>query len=327
MSSQTIKVTASGPGYLITQGDCIHLTDWLPSVTGWDAPDLVFCSPPYEDARTYGIGCKLRGPEWVQWALPRYVACLRSCSGLTAWVVEGKTRNFRWSATPLLLSSDLIGLDYCLRKPPIFHRVGVPGSGGPDWLRNDYEHIICATRKPGRLPWSDNTAMGHPPKWGPGGEMSYRLSDGTRRNQWGSCPSGKSSRARKQDGTKEKINPRPSHIDTSKKEAGKDYVPPKMANPGNVIKCNVGGGTMGSRLCHENEAPFPEALAEFFIRSFCPPGGIVLDPFSGSATTAAVALRCGRRAIAIDIRESQCALTLRRIKEVLTEQETSHATD
>ena len=27
----------------------------------------------------------------------------------------------------------------------------------------------------GKLPWSDNTACGHPPKWAPGGEMSHRL--------------------------------------------------------------------------------------------------------------------------------------------------------
>jgi DNA modification methylase len=73
---------------------------------------------------------------------------------------------------------------------------------------------------------------------------------------------------------------------------------------------------MGSRLAHQNEAPFPEALAEFFIRSFCPPGGVVFDPFCGSGTTAAVALRHGRNAIACDIRESQIELTCRRIVEV-----------
>jgi DNA modification methylase len=66
-------------------------------------------------------------------------------------------------------------------------------------------------------------------------------------------------------------------------------------------------------LAHENEAPFPERLVEFFIRSFCPPGGIVLDCFSGSGTTAAVAAKTGRRYIGIDIRESQVALARRRL--------------
>lgn len=73
---------------------------------------------------------------------------------------------------------------------------------------------------------------------------------------------------------------------------------------------------MGSDLAHENEAPFPEALAEFFIKSFCPPGGTVLDPFGGSGTVGAVAERLGRNAILIDLRESQVELAGRRMEEV-----------
>jgi DNA modification methylase len=82
-----------------------------------------------------------------------------------------------------------------------------------------------------------------------------------------------------------------------------------------VIHCKVGGGLMGSKLAHENEAPFPERLAEFFVRSFCPPGGIVLDPFAGSFTTCAVAQKTGRQWVGIDVRESQIELGQRRMKE------------
>ena len=73
---------------------------------------------------------------------------------------------------------------------------------------------------------------------------------------------------------------------------------------------------MGSEYASLNEAPFPEKLAEFFVLSFCPPGGIVLDPFCGSGTTLAVAKRFGRESIGIDIRESQIALSGRRLSEV-----------
>jgi len=38
-----------------------------------------------------------------------------------------------------------------------------------------------------------------------------------------------------------------------------------------------------------------------FVENYCPPNGIVLDPFSGSGVTAIEALRRGRRTIAIDI--------------------------
>jgi DNA modification methylase len=92
-----------------------------------------------------------------------------------------------------------------------------------------------------------------------------------------------------------------------------DYRPPKLANPGNLIHCSVGGGRIGSRLAHDNEAPFPEALAEFFVRSFCPPGGIVADCFAGSGTTGAMAVKHGRRFVGADVRTSQVELSRRRI--------------
>lgn len=72
---------------------------------------------------------------------------------------------------------------------------------------------------------------------------------------------------------------------------------------------------MGSPLAHESEAAFPESLAEFFIRSFCPPGGTVLDPFCGSGTSLKVSKAWGRRSIGIDCRESQIELSTRRLQE------------
>lgn len=109
-------------------GDCLEIMkDWPDNCV-----DLVFCSPPYENARTYNIDFNLKGQDWVNWALPRFVECVRVCKGLACWVVEGKTKQFRWSATPILLMTDLHRMGVSLRKPPIFKRIGIPGSGGPD---------------------------------------------------------------------------------------------------------------------------------------------------------------------------------------------------
>jgi len=38
-----------------------------------------------------------------------------------------------------------------------------------------------------------------------------------------------------------------------------------------------------------------------YVETYCPPGGIVMDPFSGSGVTALEALRVGRRVIAVDL--------------------------
>jgi hypothetical protein len=97
---------------------------------------------------------------------------------------------------------------------------------------------------------------------------------------------------------------------------GTIYTGPEAPNPGNVLKVAVGGGKMGSKIAHENEAPFPEALVEPFVKCFCPPDGIVCDPMMGSGTTLAVAHKCGRGAVGMDIRPSQVLLTARRLKSI-----------
>ena len=281
--------------------------------------DLVFGSPPYEDVRTYGLPHVPKGEEWVSWMVRVVQESLRLSKGLVAFVIEGRTRTFRWSATPALLMADLHRAGVCLRKPQAFYRVGIPGSGGPDWMRNDYEFILCCTNG-GKLPWSDNTAMGHPPKYGPGGEMSYRTQDGQRKNardkpvarnarrsQWGHTGAGTSG-PRKANGSRGNTV-RPSH------NSSDEYDGVTLANPGNVIHCRVGGGAMGDNIAHENEAPFPESLAEWFVLSFCPPDGIVCDPFLGSGTTIRVAKDNGRRGMGIDVRESQCKIAAERLRQ------------
>lgn len=275
------------PRSMLILGDCLKILPTLPD----QSVDLVFGSPPYEDARTYDIGFSLKGQAWVDWMVAVWRECARVSKGLVAFVVAGRTHNFQWSATPALLEADLHRAGFKLRNPPIYHRSGIMGSGGPDWWRNDYESVICTT--PGRLPWSDNTAMGSPPKYKPGGAPTNRLVNGKRVRVAGGPTKyfGK---------------------DRGDSECVQLYVPPKIANPGNVIHC--AGGHLGNALAHQNEAPFPEYLAERFVLSFCPPDGIVLDPFLGSGTTVAVALKHGRRGMGIDIRQSQIDLARKRIE-------------
>jgi hypothetical protein len=291
--------------------------------------DLVFGSPPYEHARTYGIGFDKRGQAWVDWMVELTVAALRACRGVVAWVVEGTTKDYRWSSTPALLMADLHRRGITLRRPPIYKRFGIPGSGGKDWLRCDHEWIVCATRG-GRLPWSDPTACGHPPKYGPGGEMSHRLSDGARVNQWGGR--GTSGRCRRKNGEMQAAG-RPSHRAFRRAEGveHQTYTPPTLANPGTVIDTNdasdivdvgsVGGNRMGHTFAHENEAPFSLKLAEFFVKTFAPPGGVVADVFSGSGTTAHACLIHGRNFKGCDVRASQVELAQRRLADVRSKTE------
>lgn len=80
-----------------------------------------------------------------------------------------------------------------------------------------------------------------------------------------------------------------------------------------LIRVKVGGGLMGHALAHLNEAPYPTGIPEFFIKSLCPPGGTVLDPYSGSGTTVSVAERLGRIGIGLDLRMSQAKIATQRL--------------
>ena len=54
------------------------------------------------------IGIKLKGQAWVDWMMERWVEMQRISRGAVVMVVEGRTRNYRYSGTPLLLGADLI---------------------------------------------------------------------------------------------------------------------------------------------------------------------------------------------------------------------------
>ena len=306
-------------------GDCLDV------MRSFSEPiaDVTITSPPYEDARTYGINFKLKGQTWVDWCVPRVIEMCRVTDGLVFFNAAGKRRDWKYSPVVEWLVTELTkncGI-VCGPAPYVFHRIGIPGSGSGKYHRRDWEPVYVFAR-PECVPpkWTDNTAMGHKPKWGPGGEMSNRLSNGSRVNQWG--PTSNTGAGRKRNGALKNGGHRPSHVyadrlHTKTKANGEmevqGYSVPAIADPGNVIRCIVGGGHMGSKISHENEACFPEELPEFFIRSYCPPNGRVFDPCMGSGTTAAVAVRTGRRFIGCDIRQSEIEKTRRRLKTVQVE--------
>jgi len=271
-------------------GDCI---DWLGSLAD-DSVDLLFTSPPYLEARTYGIGAGRKLEPWVEWMMAVVKAAAPKVKGLIAINCEGQTRGFRYMPSPFLLMADLHRAGFNLRKPAVYERDGIPGSGGPDWFKNRWEPIICITR-PGRLPWSNNTAAGHVPRCQAGERVSHRNSDGLRR-------SFKTQTTRRTDGGRKEYNGQ-----------FEGRAVPELSNPGNIIDC---GADTHFGFGNESEAPFPLKLVEPFVVSFCPPGGVVADCFMGSGTTGEAALLHGRQFCGCDVRQSQIDLTERRLRTV-----------
>jgi site-specific DNA-methyltransferase (cytosine-N4-specific) len=86
--------------------------------------------------------------------------------------------------------------------------------------------------------------------------------------------------------------------------SGRPLSAPQARNPGDVWDI----ATVPFAGAHF--AAFPPELPSRCIRAGCRPGGVVLDPFSGSGTTGAVAASLGHRYIGIDLNEEYLKLSL-----------------
>lgn len=243
--------------------------------------DLVFASPFYCDCRSYGINALFACEDWISQMIPITKEALRVSRGLVVWVVDGPTRDGQYWPAPEGLAYRLWREGIHQWAPACWYKVdekgggcGLPGSGGKQALRRDWEKILIF-KNPGPLPYANPKANGHPPLFPPGGKIRNRSQDGTRNPQ--------------------------------------AFSQPKIVNPGNVIRARVGGNHMGDEECHENEAPFPEKLAAWWINAYCPLLGRVCDPFSGSGTTIVEAIRLGRHGIGFDLRQDQVELGRRRL--------------
>lgn len=63
----------------------------------------------------------------------------------------------------------------------------------------------------------------------------------------------------------------------------------------------------------DHPAKFPVPLAEILIKTFCPEGGTVLDPFAGSGSALVAAQNCGRSFYGFDIVPEYCNIARERL--------------
>lgn len=163
---------------------------------------------------------------------------------------------------------------------PLIWTANKPPTNAGRWFSNQWEYIIPIT-KTWPLPYFDASSIATPLKYSSGGAFRQYGKDG-------------------------------------KRKPGSSYPTHKIRKTiPNLIHTVIGGGHMGHPLATENEACYPESLVTPLIQVLCPPGGKVLDPFCGSGTTVAAAVKLGRIGYGTDIRQSQIALSERRLKDVM----------
>lgn len=243
---------------------------------------LVFTSPPYPGKlRRYGDDRTgiMTDEEWVEWMKPRVREMVRVCSGMVGIVANGRVKAGVYAPAVEALLVDLWREGVHCERTTIWHKNSPPNRR--DWFGNDWEPILWFYSQHCDIPWNWE-AIGSPPKYSAGGRFRQRTASGQRR-------------------------------------LGNEYPKTKITRPRDVLRVTVGGGHLGWKGAHENEAPFPLALVEPFIQALTNPGDIVLDPFCGSSTTGHAAFNHGRSYIGIDARQSQIDLSRRRFTEVLAQ--------
>lgn len=252
----------------VTWGDSAQWLPLLPTAS----VDLWFTSPPYADARAYS---RIHPDRYVDWFLPFGTEMLRAAKP-TGWLVlniknrvarsgplRGQRHPYVYQLVIALQQQGWRWLEtYIWSKPN-----GVPGRFGPR-TKDSFEYVYTFARGP--RPFFDLDAIRVPYRTTPD-EIERRKLDRLGRRTTGAGFG--------RDRTKTYLN--------------------GGADPGNVVAIpqtyNQYRGAGG------HTAAMPEGLAEFFIKACSPAGGVVLDPFAGSGTTAVVARRLGRRAGGLDI--------------------------
>jgi site-specific DNA-methyltransferase (adenine-specific) len=90
-------------------------------------------------------------------------------------------------------------------------------------------------------------------------------------------------------------------------DSGNPASTPMVTRCSDVISMAKGNASTG------HPAPYPVPLAEWMGRLVCPPGGTILDPFSGSASTGVAAVRNGWTYIGIDAVEEYVEMSSARL--------------
>jgi len=253
----------------ITWGDSL---DWLPLLPR-KSVDLFFTSPPYADARAYS---RIHPDHYVDWFID-FARPMLAATSDTGWFVlniknrVAKSGPLRGQRHPyvyeLVLALQHMGWrwieTYIWSKPN-----SIPGRFGPR-TKDAFEYVYAFAAGP--KPHFDLEAI----------RVSYKTSSDEIDR-----------RMLDQNGRR-----------NTEAGFGRDRTKTYSkggADPGNVVSVpqtyNQHYGPAG-----EHTAVMPEGLAEFFIKACCPEGGVVIDPFAGSATTSVVSRRFGRRAGGLDV--------------------------
>lgn len=242
-----------------------------------ESVDLCVTSPPYDDLRTYNDSSKWDFTVFkdVAHALTRVL----KPGGVIMWNVGDATIDGGESGSSFRQA--LYFMENCglrLHDTMIYEKSGISFAAGPKSVRYSQAFEYCFILSKGK-PKTVNIIM-------------------DKKNKWAGISSWGNAKSRKKDGTLEDAG-KPSK---ATREWG------ARTNIWYII--NSGGFGQSSKSSYKHPATMPEELARGHIISWSNPGDLVIDPFMGSGTTAAMAIDEKRNFIGFEIDDSYYEMCL-----------------
>jgi DNA modification methylase len=118
------------------------------------------------------------------------------------------------------------------------------------------------------------------------------------------------------DPTRDRVQRKHEYIFHFTKRGSYHANPTSVKRLHSVLSLPTRGLRVPSTLSHiKHPAPFPVGLPLLLIDGWSPQGGVVLDPFGGSGTTALAASVLGRSAITVDLSKDYCDLARWRVRD------------
>ncbi len=277
----------------ILEGDALEVLATLPS----NAIHCIVTSPPYYNQRDYSTPTQIGNEATPEKYISRLQAIFRECQRVlaeegTLWLNLGdKYVNGELLGMPWRLAFALKEDGWFLRSDIIWHKPNAMPSSVANRPTTDHEYVFLFAKS--QSYFYDAGAIREP-------HVTFTEQSKMRggRNHFG-----------KINGTPEQgKNQGNSNLHDGRWDQA---FHPKGRNRRTVWNISL------SKFRDTHFAVFPEQLVELCLKAGCTAGGVVLDPFIGSGTTAVVAQRLGLHFVGIDSNPKYCEMARERIKQKL----------